>query len=83
MNKEEITKRRWRVRRRMAIAAFLYLVLIVPTLLFVPEKKLDVLSNVATVVIGAMATIIMVYIGFATADDKWQKENDYQRGIDQ
>lgn len=83
ISKDRITRNRWRTRRRMAITAFLYLLFIVPALFFAPEKLIDKVSSVAITVITLMGGIIMVYIGYATADDKWQKEDqNFHRGED-
>jgi len=76
LDKENIEKDRWRVRRRMAIAAFLYLVFVVPAFFFAPKELIGEISGIAITVIGLMGGIIMVYIGYATADDKWQRGNE-------
>lgn len=73
---DKLEKDRWKTRRRMAIAAFIYLIAVVPLLAFLPDKIIDHVSPIALAVITVMGGIIMVYIGYATADDKWQRGND-------
>ena len=61
---------RWKTRRRMAKVSFAYLLLVVPVMaFFVDSEKIGLLAGVTIAVIGALATLISVYIGSAAYED--------------
>lgn len=65
---------RWKNRRRMAwislIAGLLF-----PLLLLYTES--NQLGSVAGAFYVFISSVVGAYIGFATMDDKWSKEKDY------
>lgn len=75
-----IIKDRWKNRRRMAwislIAGLLF-----PLLLLYTES--DQLGSVAGAFYVFISSVVGSYIGFATFDDKWNKEKDYDSTIQQ
>lgn len=68
--------KRWRVRRRLAIAAFVVVVviaafyMIAPTILPTPSiTNLKEFNSITITVIGFCSSIVMLYIGAATYSD--------------
>jgi hypothetical protein len=66
-----MTPDRWKNRRRMAWLA-LVAGLLFPVLLLVTES--DQLGAVAGSFYLFVSAVVGAYIGFATVDDRWQKE---------
>jgi hypothetical protein len=62
---------RWRHRRAMAWAALLAGLLFPGLLLWTDSAQLGAVAAPFYVFVGG---IVAAYIGFATADDKWQRE---------
>jgi hypothetical protein len=67
MSDEPMTRDRWRNRRRMAWLALL------AALVFPGLMLLNDLSSIAGAFYLFCGSVVGAYIGFATADDKWQK----------
>ena len=65
-----MTADRWKNRRRMAWLALLA-GLLFPLLLLWSDS--DQLGSVAGAFYAFAGAVVAAYIGFATADDKWQK----------
>ena len=68
-NDKALMLRRWKNRRRMAWVSLLSMTLITFLILFtnlVPEKRLEVLSEVITWYYFCSASIIGAYMGFTT-----------------
>lgn len=65
---------RWKNRRRMAWASLLA-GLAFPVLLLVTQS--DQLGAVAGPFYIFVGAVVGAYIGFATVDDRWQKEADH------
>ena len=72
---KEQNERRWKNRRRMAWGAFFATIAVVAILLtpFVAETRITVMESIIVAFLWTMGAIIGLYIGFATADDKWKK----------
>lgn len=66
-----MTPDRWKNRRRMAWAS-LTAGLLFPLLLLWSDS--DQLGSVAGAFYVFVTGVVSAYIGFATADDKWQKD---------
>ena len=66
-----MTQDRWKNRRRMAWTA-LVAALLFPLLVLWTES--DQLGAVAGAFYVFVSAVVGAYIGFATVDDKWQKE---------
>lgn len=76
MNTDPNHADRWKHRRRMAwislIAGIVFPILI---LIAIPFGKQDALVAIAAPYLLFISSVVGAYIGFATADDKWQKPN--------
>jgi len=68
-------KMRWKNRRRMAYISLLAILTVIGLALFiVPIERLKVLEEIITWFFFIMGSIIGSYVGFATLDEKWNKE---------
>ncbi len=77
MTNPEQNRDRWRNRRAMAWAAFVA-ALVYPLLLLVaiPESVVAL----APAYYGFCTLVVGLYIGFATVDDRWQRQIDVAAG---
>lgn len=65
----DLTRERWKTRRRMAWVAFGALLMQTPLLMFMDKDWITSASGILISVVGFLAGIVMVYIGAATVDD--------------
>jgi hypothetical protein len=72
---ETVKKDSWKNRRRMAWGAFIAGLLYPLLVLLVDSEQLGTIAPHFYIFIGVVLT---AYYGFATADDKWQRELDMQ-----
>jgi len=67
---------RWRHRRRMAYIAIISMLIVTYCCLFkLSPEKIKVLENIISWFYLTMGSIVGAYVGFATLDDKWRKED--------
>jgi len=67
---------RWKHRRKMAWGAFLGGLLFPLLVLFTDSDQLGSIAGAFYVFTGA---IVGAYVGFATVDDRWQRELDSKK----
>lgn len=67
---------RWQHRRRMAYVALFSMLVVTYWCLFkVPLDKLNILDEIISWFYITMGSIVGAYVGFATLDDKWRKDD--------
>lgn len=76
LKKSILIANRWKHRRRMAYMAMLSVIAVTYQLMFhITAEKIKALENIITWYYITMGSIIGAYLGFATLDDKWKKDN--------
>ena len=70
----QVAANRWRIRRRMAITAFIAMLAYPLFLQILPEDKLKPMVDLAFYYYGAMSSIVLAYIGGVVMDDWKQKQ---------
>lgn len=60
---------KWKIRRRIALIAFGYLLIVVPIILFGTSEKITAVTGIASTVSALMGGIVVSYFGFVTKDD--------------
>ena len=79
---------RWRNRRRMAWGAFAAQIALMLIIISFPAlwpsvwtpAMVEAITPIVTMFFFAQSTIIGVYIGFSTVDDKWKKATKNEGG---
>lgn len=74
-NSNDITRDRWKTRRRMAWFAFIFVVAIPFFLSTMDNNQISAASGIIIAAFAFCGTIVTAYIGFATQDDIATKSN--------
>lgn len=70
-------KDRWLHRRRMAYASMVGGLLFPLLVLYTSSDQLGAIAGAFYLFVGA---VVGAYVGFATVDDRWQKEQNHDQG---